>query len=454
MNRTENTSGKSRIKRLTRIFFSRRRLSAALLGLLLTGVVLRWEQLSPWLRQGAAQTAALSAALAMPEVTIDYLKSRYSTELVPPSQTEQPSIPVLPQDETASQSSSASRPLPPDTLVPEQEITSSSAPQEPPEQSSSSSQSQQTENGPSITDIPAAQRGRLVEKQYTATAGGRYISYGDGLIQNTTTLSNEEVLEILETPARLNPTEEGEPQVLIYHTHATEAFEPYDRTFYDKRYNWRSRDNTNNMVAVGTVLAETLEENGISVVHIETQHDYPSYNGAYEKSAQTIQEVLEQYPSIQVILDVHRDAIQEDSSTIVKAVAEIEGEKTAQLMIIAGCDDDGSLGMPRWRENLRFAAALQSRLEGAYPGLTRPVLFSYRKYNMDLCPNGALIEFGSHGNTLEEAKRAARMVGEQLAALLKGEDKADQKEEESEGAALPQNQEDLDRTGAEAGAGL
>ena len=193
MNRTENTSGKSRIKRLTRIFFSRRRLSAALLGLLLTGVVLRWEQLSPWLRQGAAQTAALSAALAMPEVTIDYLKSRYSTELVPPSQTEQPSIPALPQDETASQSSSASRPLPPDTLVPEQEITSSSAPQEPPEQSSSSSQSQQTENGPSITDIPAAQRGRLVEKQYTATAGGRYISYGDGLIQNTTTLSNEEV---------------------------------------------------------------------------------------------------------------------------------------------------------------------------------------------------------------------------------------------------------------------
>ncbi len=214
----------------------------------------------------------------------------------------------------------------------------------------------------------------------------------------------------------------SQPTVLIYHTHATEAYEPYDAEYFDKTYNWRSDDNDKNMVAVGTVLAQKLEEAGIGVVHITRQHDNPSYNGAYDKSAQTVQEALEQYPTIQVILDIHRDAIQRDADTIVKAVAEVEGKKAAQLMIIAGCDDDGSLGMPRWEENFRFSAALQDILETMYPGLCRPVFFCYRKYNMDLCPNGALIEIGSHGNTLEEAQYTAELLGNALIVLLRGQE--------------------------------
>ena len=102
-------------------------------------------------------------------------------------------------------------------------------------------------------------------------------------------------------------------------------------------------------------------------------------------------------------------------------MAEIEGKKAAQLMLVAGCDDDGSLGMPQWQSNFRFSAALQDILETLYPGLCRPVFFCYRKYNMDLCPNGALIEVGSHGNTLEEAKYAAELLANGLALLLKGQ---------------------------------
>ena len=91
-------------------------------------------------------------------------------------------------------------------------------------------------------------------------------------------------------------------------------------------------------------------------------------------------------------------------------------------MIIAGCDDNGSLGMPQWKQNFRFSAALQDILETMYPGLCRPVFFCYRKYNMDLCPNGALIEIGSHGNTLEEAQYTAELLGNALVVMLQGQE--------------------------------
>ena len=153
------------------------------------------------------------------------------------------------------------------------------------------------------------------------------------------------------------------------------------------------------------------------MIHDTTQHDYPSYNGSYERSADTIRKWLEQYPSIKAVIDVHRDAIESPAGNLIKPVAMIDGEKTAQVMIIAGCDD-GTMNMPDWERNLRWAAALQSTAETMYPGLTRPVFFCYRKYNMDLTGGSLLIEFGSHGNTLEETARAAEYMGKAMAQTL------------------------------------
>ena len=154
------------------------------------------------------------------------------------------------------------------------------------------------------------------------------------------------------------------------------------------------------------------------MIHDTTQHDYPSYNGSYDRSAQTIARVLEEYPSIQVILDVHRDGIQQDDGTVLKPVAEIDGKKAAQLMIISGCDD-GTVGLPNWEQNLQFAAAITDQVEQDYPGLMRPIFFAYRKYNMDVTPCSLVLEFGSNGNTLEEACTTARLVGSSIAKVIR-----------------------------------
>ena len=169
--------------------------------------------------------------------------------------------------------------------------------------------------------------------------------------------------------------------------------------------------------AVGNALEQVLSDAGIGVVHDTTQHDYPSYNGSYERSAETIKSYLEKYPTIKIALDVHRDAIQRESDLIVKPVVEINGRKAAQLMIITGCED-GTMGVPEWRQNLRFAASLQDAVEQDYPQLTRPIFFCYRKYNMDLTTGSLLLEIGSNANTLDESIYSAELIGNSLAKLL------------------------------------
>ncbi|MBP0963572.1 MAG: stage II sporulation protein P, partial [Oscillospiraceae bacterium] len=207
------------------------------------------------------------------------------------------------------------------------------------------------------------------------------------------------------------------PQVLILHTHATESYETHTGDHYDTRSSWRTRDNGSNMCAIGDIVAKQLEEAGIAVVHNTTQHDYPSYNGSYDRSRQTVEEIMAQHPNIKVILDIHRDAIQRDQTTIVAPITTIAGEECAQVMLIVGCDD-GSLNMPNWRQNLRFGAELQNRLEEDWPTLTRPLFFAHRKYNQDMAPGAVLIEMGASGNTFEQAARSAEMVGQTLADLF------------------------------------
>ncbi|MCI8649675.1 MAG: stage II sporulation protein P [Anaerotruncus sp.] len=265
-------------------------------------------------------------------------------------------------------------------------------------------------------EIPEEHRGRILQENMAGTANN-LIAYGQGKLRNYTNVPDSEVQEIMEQGMNIHLEDTEEPQVLIFHTHATEAYEPYDSENYDMRNSWRSTDHTKNMIAVGDVLEKELQAAGIGVVHDKTLHDYPSYNGAYERSAETIKSYLEKYPSIKIALDVHRDAIQREEDLIVKPTVEIEGKKAAQLMIITG-SEDGTMGVPNWRENLRFAASIQDAIEQDYPHLTRPIFFCYRKYNMDLTNGSLLFEVGSQANTLEESIYTAQLVGKSLAKLL------------------------------------
>ena len=135
-------------------------------------------------------------------------------------------------------------------------------------------------------------------------------------------------------------------------------------------------------------------------------------------TCEAFEKYLEEYPSIQVVLDIHRDAIEQSGGVRIKPTAKILGKKAAQLMIITGCEEGKVTDFPDWERNLTFALRLQSICEEKFPGLMRPLYFCQRKYNMDLSPNNLLVEVGSCANTLEEAVYAGRLLGNSLATLL------------------------------------
>lgn len=263
---------------------------------------------------------------------------------------------------------------------------------------------------------PPEGMGTVVSAHYEQGSGAAYIPCAAGTIKNCTSLSAAEVAEAAAGPLPFSiEVGSSEPQVLIMHTHATESYELEDLGWFDPEYTSRRTDTSLNMVAVGAAIAEELSAAGIVTLQDATLHDYPSYNGSYERSNATVRSYLEQYPSIKVVLDVHRDAIETDGARV-KAVAEVEGKTAAQVMIICGADKNGNL--PNFKQNLAFAARWESAMESRYPGLTRPVLFDYRYYNQDLTTGSLLIEMGSHGNTLEEAVYSGHLVGKALAGLF------------------------------------
>ncbi len=245
------------------------------------------------------------------------------------------------------------------------------------------------------------------------------VNSGAGYVRNCTEWSTDEVsaemMQQLPFDIELNSTE---PQVLIMHTHATETYELEEKAWCDPEFSARSTDVSVNMVSVGKEMTDVLNSAGINTVQDAALHDYPSYTGSYANSNATVRKWLSEHPSIKVVLDVHRDAIQQEDGTRIKPIAEIEGKQTAQVMLICGCDVDGNL--PNCRQNLRFASRWQNAMQSLYPGLARPALFDYRYYNQDLTTGSLLIEVGGHANTLDEAKRAGVYAAKALAELFKG----------------------------------
>lgn len=264
-----------------------------------------------------------------------------------------------------------------------------------------------------------AHSGRTIRKTYGSSQSSEYITLASGAQVRNCTYDSNEALQAAaaQLPDLKIEFDSPEPQVLIVHTHATESFEPYARSYYDAEFPNRSQDPSHNMVAVGDRLAQTLAENNISVVHDGTLHDYPAYTGSYDRSEETIRAILAQYPSIKIVIDLHRDAIAESDGSRIAPVAEVNGRNAAQLMIISGCDD-GRFNMPEYMENFKLAALLQNSTEMLYPSLARPVLFDYRNYNQHITTGSLLIEIGSHANSLDEALYTAELLGKSMAAAL------------------------------------
>lgn len=206
------------------------------------------------------------------------------------------------------------------------------------------------------------------------------------------------------------------PQILIIHTHGTEAYLPAAGEEYTPSDPYRTTDPERSVIRVGDALCSALEEYGLRVLHDRTLYDYPSYAGSYERAAASIEAYLAEYPDIALVLDVHRDAIG-DESTVYKTCAAANG--TAQVMLVCGTDE--YLEHPLWRENLKLALAMQAAAMSANGALMRPIHLAPERYNQQYTTGSLIIEVGTNGNTLSEALAAAelfgRAAGEMLASL-------------------------------------
>ena len=207
------------------------------------------------------------------------------------------------------------------------------------------------------------------------------------------------------------------PTVLIVHTHGTESYEA-DGT-YQESSSYRTLDTDHNMVSVGDRVAEILEAGGIRVIHDRSLHDYPAYNDAYPNARQSISQILAENPSICLVLDLHRDAAEDENGNQKRSAVTVDGESSARLMMVMG-SDKGNLSFPHWEQNLALAVKLQACLEQKYEGLCKPIQLVTSRYNQDLSTGALLIEVGTAGNTHKEALVAAEHLAEGILALAGG----------------------------------
>lgn len=257
----------------------------------------------------------------------------------------------------------------------------------------------------------------LLEAHYEQGAGAGYVSSGAATVRNSTDLPDSEVAaEMMQTLPFQVELNSAEPQVLIMHTHTTETYELEEKNWCDPAFSARSTDLSVNMAAVGAEMAAQLNAAGVNTLHDTTLHDYPSYNGSYAKSNATVRSYLERYPSIKVVLDVHRDALIGADGTVYKPITTINGEPCAQVMLVMG--SNALYDHPGWLENLALAVQVQKEMNTLWPTLARPIGLRENRYNQQTAPGAMLVEVGSHGNTLQEALAAARMFARALGAVL------------------------------------
>ena len=213
-----------------------------------------------------------------------------------------------------------------------------------------------------------------------------------------------------------------EPQILILHTHGSESYTPAGEADIVWSGHYRTTDSRYNVVKAGDVMSDVFAEAGISVLHDRTLYDYPSYTGSYDRSLAAIQSYLAQYPSIQFILDVHRDAVEDAEGNEYKVVSQIGEETSAQLTLVVGSDGSG-LEHPHWMENLRLAVAVQEEALTRHPTLMRPILLRNSRYNQHAAYGSLLVEVGAAGNAPEEAALAARLFAESMVEVLQARSK-------------------------------
>lgn len=213
------------------------------------------------------------------------------------------------------------------------------------------------------------------------------------------------------------------PMVLVVHTHATECYALKEQSFstpdesgsygfYDSDSTTRSMDTSENMIAIGEAFCSTLSKNGVSAIQCRIMHDKEDYNTSYANSRKSIEEYLEEFPSIKYVIDIHRDSLTSNDGTKTKVMSK-DIDKCAQVMLVNGTVFDN------WEDNLSLALKFKKAMDEKYPSLSRPIYLRNSRYNLDLTRGSLLLEVGTCANTLEEALKAAELSAECFASVIK-----------------------------------
>ncbi len=272
------------------------------------------------------------------------------------------------------------------------------------------------EEGEAEAELQQVSPDQIQEKTISGGGTGYVNAQGISLFNRTSKTVDLEAVAQSGSSLTFQPAEAG-PQVLIVHTHATEAYAQDSQNPYAETGVARTTDTNYNIIRVGDEIARIFQEMGIAVIHDKTLHDSPSYNDAYDNARTGIEGYLEQYPTIQMVLDIHRDALVDSDGTVYKPVLQIDGVKTAQVMLLVGTDDAGAT-FPDWTEHLALAMEIQQEMNSLWPGLARPITLRTARFNQQLTKGSLLVEVGSHGNTLEEALAGARLFARSAAKVL------------------------------------
>lgn len=194
--------------------------------------------------------------------------------------------------------------------------------------------------------------------------------------------------------------------IIIFHTHTCESYTQTEQNQYNETGNYRTTDLEYSVARVGDELEKYLTSYGYNVIHDKSYHDYPSYNGSYNRSLLTVKSLLEKYQNTDVVIDLHRDAIGDNTYA---PKVQIGDDCCARIMFVIGTDG-GGLSHPDWRNNLKFAMKVVQKGNELYPGLFKPVIVRNSRYNHHLSECACIIEVGATGNTLEECLNSMKYL--------------------------------------------
>jgi len=211
------------------------------------------------------------------------------------------------------------------------------------------------------------------------------------------------------------------PLIMIYHTHSREAYKQDSVNKYQAVAAFRSNDPNYTVVKVGESLAGYLQALGIPVLHDKTEHERDDFNKSYYRSLETLQKRMQEFKSLQIFIDIHRNAYEPGTRKADDEVVIINGERVAKIMVVIGTGKGyvgGFKDKPNWQENAKLAIKLTNKVNELYPGLAKPVYYKDGRYNQHISTKAILIEIGSNLTTMQEAVRATKYLAEAISQII------------------------------------